>query len=647
MATTIPPHPLRRASAELLYATLFAAVLPAALAVWAHFAEHAVQIPALHAPLAGAVTAGMGMVVMLAGMLSLWRRGGGLPMNAFPPPRFVAGGIYALAPHPIYGGFVLACGGVAAWAGSAAGLWLVTPAVAMGCAALVLGYEAPDLRRRFGAGRAHVWFPAMRAGAPSLLERLRVYPVVLLPWLAIYELIGLLGKAPDAAPNYLAFEGRIAVLPWAEPVYFSTYVAVLFAPLLMGSASALRLFALRALTAMALIFPLYLLLPVFVPPRGFEAGGWLGAMMGWERTPISGIGAFPSFHVVWALIVAGALGRGARWKRMAWWTWAGLVALSCIFTGMHSIADVAAGIAAYALIVNAAGIWGAILRGAEGLANSWKEWRMGPVRIINHGAYAGAAAAVGMVMIEALIGPGSAVVAGSIFLCSLMGAALWAQWVEGSPALLRPLGFYGGVLGAMVGSLVALPLHVSLWRAFAAVCVAAPWIQLLGRLRCLVQGCCHGHAAEGAGGIRYRHPRTRVCRLAHLAGVPIHATQVYSILWNVVVGAALLRLLELHAAAVFLCGIYFLLSGLGRFVEEAYRGEPQTRIVGGLRFYQWIAMASVIAGAALTCVRGDAGLAFHGLGLGAACLALGCGVLAWMVSGVDFPESTRRFARLT
>ena len=34
-------------------------------------------------------------------------------------------------------------------------------------------------------------------------------------------------------------------------------------------------------------------------------------------------------------------------------------------------------------------------------------------------------------------------------------------------------------------------------------------------------------------------------------------------------------------------GLYFILSGLGRFVEEAYRGEVQTKIVGGggMRIY--------------------------------------------------------------
>jgi hypothetical protein len=82
-------------------------------------------------------------------------------------------------------------------------------------------------------------------------------------------------------------------------------------------------------------------------------------------------------------------------------------------------------------------------------------------------------------------------------------------------------------------------------------------------------------------------------------------------------------------------------------VEEAYRGEPQTRVIAGLRFYQWIAIVCVMAGAAITCVRGAAALPAFALRPDSIVLALGCGVLTWFVSGVDFPESNRRFARLT
>jgi prolipoprotein diacylglyceryltransferase len=107
------------------------------------------------------------------------------------------------------------------------------------------------------------------------------------------------------------------------------------------------------------------------------------------------------------------------------------------------------------------------------------------------------------------------------------------------------------------------------------------------------------------------------------------------------------RLVTLHCRTSMICGIYLLLSGLGRFVEEAYRGEPQTRIMLGMRFYQWLAVATVVAGAIMTTVANvpfAPAPSFHSTSI---ILAAGCELIAWFVSGVDFPESSRRFARLT
>jgi membrane-associated phospholipid phosphatase len=631
----------------VLYGTLFVVLLPLALLLWAYGTQDAVRLASLHSTVLGAVLIAFGVFVVLTGMVSLWRYGGGLPMNVFPPQRFVEKGIYSLVPHPIYGGFVIACAGAAIYFGQASGLWLVTPSVALASAALVLGYEVPDLRNRFGERRFSLWLPTDRPAVPSLLERFRVYLVVLLPWLAFYELIWHMGRASGAVSTYVPFESRLPVIEQTEIIYASTYLVVLLTPLLASSGHALRRFAQRGLIAMALIFPLYLLLPFFVPPRSYTSATLIGRLLSWERTPYSGIAAFPSFHIVWALIAASALTEGGRWKKLAWWTWAVLVAVSCVTTGMHSIADVLAGIIAFVLVARAREIWMAILRVAEWIANSWKEWRIGPVRIINHGGYAAVAVLLGVSLIDALLGPERELLTVSIFLCSTIGAALWAQWVEGSPALLRPMGFYGGMLGAVIGCACAPLLHINLWIVFGAICVAAPWIQGMGRMRCLVQGCCHGRATETVPGICYTHPRTRVYRLAHLTGVSIHATQVYSILWNVVMGAALLRLLEAHTSATLICGVYLILSGAGRFVEEAYRGEPQTRIVCGLRFYQWIAILVVVAGAVVTCMNGPEMQWSSAFRANSILIAVGCSAVAWFVTGVDFPESSRRFARLT
>ncbi len=642
---------MRSQLAKVFYGFTFVAAVPAALAAWAHASRTAVQLAALHSPVFGACLAAIGIAMTLAGMISLWRDGGGLPMNAFPPPRFVDRNIYGVVPHPIYAGFVIACAGVAIFCGSASGLWLVTPAVALGCSALVLGYELPDLQKRFGDRfsdrAASCWLPRDTTGKPLFVERIRVYLVVLLPWLTIFELLGVLGRPLGAVSTYLPFEMRWPVIEQTEIVYSSTYLVVLLAPLLATSGFALRRFALRGLTAMAVIFPMYLLLPIFVPPRPFEPAGPIGGLLQMERTPFSGIGAFPSFHVVWALIAASALADCGRAKRILWWTWAVLVSLSCITTGMHSVLDVVAGAITFIAIVRIDRIWISVLRFAEYLANSWREWRIGPIRIINHGGYVGLAVLVGVVMMESLVGRGGAVVAGSIFFGSIIGAVLWAQWVEGSPSLLRPMGFYGGVIGAMIGAVSAVFLGINYWTALAAFAVAGPWIQAAGRLRCLVQGCCHGRATVDVLGIRYTHPRSRVCRLAQLAGVSIHATPVYSILWNFVVGAALLRLLAVHASCTMICGIYFLLSGAGRFAEEAYRGEPQTMVWCGLHIYQWIAAFTFALGAVFTAIPSPAANSFAPISASSMLLAIACAAFGWFVSGVDFPEVTRRFARLT
>jgi Prolipoprotein diacylglyceryl transferase/PAP2 superfamily/Phospholipid methyltransferase len=633
--------------ARALYGTFFVVIVPILLVAWAHGATNTVDLPALHSVFWGAMLAAFGVVIMALGMASLWIHGGGLPMNAFPPPRFVEKSIYSLVPHPIYGGFLIASAGVAIFAGSASGLWLVTPAVALACAALVLGYELPDLLSRFGVRQSTPWLPLERPDAPSLLERLRIYPVVLLPWLVVFEMLGAFGKAPGSVGTYLPFEKRLPVFEQTELLYASTYVIVLLAPLLAGSGSALRRFAQRGLIAMALIFPLYLLLPFFVPPRDFHATTVIGQLLQWERTPTSGTAAFPSFHVVWAFLAASTLGEGSRRKKYFWWTWAVLVAVSCVTTGMHSIADVLAGIVAYLAVVRMPDIWKAILLIAEHIANSWKEWRSGPVRIINHGGFAATATLFGIWMLDALLGPGRHAITISIFLGMTIGAAMWAQWVEGSPALLRPLGFYGAVIGATVGAASALFFHVNLWTVLAATCIAAPVIQGIGRLRCLVQGCCHGRVAESVPGIRYTDPHSRVCRLANLAGVPVHATPVYSILWNVVVEFALLRLLQLHSPSTLIFGIYLLLSSAGRFVEEAYRGEPQTATLFGLHLYQWIAVLMATAGAVITTITSSPLPPPAPGRLSSFLLAMGCGAVAWFVTGIDFPESSRRFARLT
>jgi len=323
-----------------------------------------------------------------------------------------------------------------------------------------------------------------------------------------------------------------------------------------------------------------------------------------------------------------------------------LVAASCVATGQHPVADVAGGLVTVWLVARGPALWQEVRQQGERIANSWHEWRIGPVRVINHGIYAGTGAALALWIAVTLVGPGRRLPVIVAALASIVMAALWAQYVEGLSQLLRPFGFYGGLLGGTAGALLAPFFGVSAWLVLAAFAAAGPWAQAMGRLRCLVQGCCHGRPGPDSIGIRYTHPRSRVCRMTQWTGVPLHPTPIYSILCNAFIALVITRLWFLHAPLHLIAGLYFILTGLGRFVEEAWRGEPQTPVFAGLRLYQWAAVASVSAGALMTSLGpSDPAPAAH-FDWSTLLPSAAFGVLVCCAMGVDFPESSRRFSRL-
>ena len=618
---------------RISYGALFVLVLPLLLIVWARASEPNIALPVYGGAVLGCALAGLGGGLMMAGMQALWNLGGGLPMNAFPPPRLVSRGVFRWLPHPIYTGFAALCFGVSMAARSAAGLWLVTPVMVLACAALVLGYERPDLTRRFG--NTLPLLPAGDLASPNNSDRIRFFITAVIPWLALYEFTANM-RLPGAAFQF-KFEDNLPIYPWTALVYQSIYVAVALAPWCAQTRRDLRRLTISAWVSMALMFPFYWIIPSAAPRRALLASNWIARLLAFERTTYPPTAAFPSFHTLWVVFL-GRLYR-PRWLGVAY---AAAIVVSCITTGMHYIPDVIAALVIAPFFVEPQRAWSRLREGCERIANSWREWRIGPVRIINYCFYAGAAAFVQVAIVTAALGPGREWKVLITAVAGLLGAAAGAQWLEGSSRLRRPFGFYGGLLGVGLACLC----FEERWILLGAHCLGAPWMQAIGRLRCLVNGCCHGATASSEVGIGVAHPRSRVTRLTKFSGVPIHPTQLYSILSNALLGLVLLRLWVSGSPLSLIAGVYGIGNGLARFVEEAYRGEPQTPILLGLRLYQWIAIAAAIIGAVLTCLRspGAPAMAASLPGLASALLFA---FIAAAAMGVDFPESHRPLARLT
>ncbi len=624
----------RQLTGKILYSLAFLVILPAGLALWSRLAALNISLPAVQSDGYGIALLAAGAFLMLSGMYALWHFGGGLPMNAYPPPKFVTEGVFRLLPHPIYTGFVLACFGAAVYSGSAAGLWLVSPTAMAGCMALVWGYEGIDLKERFpGEKRRHLLsIPANSTAKPSLWDRISAFVCLFLPWVLLNGAAILIYSEHTVFNFSGGFEFdrdkyRLYIIPAA-------LVWTALAPLVARTQEQLRRFFAGGIIGGGLVLYTALVAPVIGMGHLVHSGGHVL----WQ--------ALESLNWFWIWLSASVLTKAFPGFRIPVYGTGALLAAGLTMVSSDPVAHAITGWTGLMAAMFYPAIWEFLRRSAEIIANSWREWVFGPVRIISHGFYVGAAAFTGMMLGGWLAGPeyvsAMAVFGVIVTIC----AGLWGQFVEGSDKLKRPFGFYGAMLGIIIASLVMRWMGVEVWVMLGIFSVFMPWVQGIGRFRCLVNGCCHGSETGNLLGIRYTHPRSRVCYVSGLKGRPLHPTQLYSMLWLALAGGLQLKLWTGGAAPSLIFGTYLILNGLGRFVEEALRGEPQTPVMAGLRLYQWAAMVSVLAGIIISCLPARLPVLTPGITWQSLAWAGFMWIFVQFMMGIDFPKSSRRFSRL-
>jgi PAP2 superfamily len=216
------------------------------------------------------------------------------------------------------------------------------------------------------------WLPKSSSAAPTQLDRLRFGLFTLVPWLGLYSIVAAVGVSANAMDMRLPFERRLPIIEWTELVYVSDYFAVPLIAAFVRSQRVLRVFMIQVWIAMAISFPLYLIVPVRAPRPAYVPMTALGRLLGWERSSYPPVAAFPSFHVIWAILVAetfAAHGKVALWLARLW---AAAVALSCLTTGMHSIADIGAGCAVAWVALHWERVWRALSWAADRITTSWR-----------------------------------------------------------------------------------------------------------------------------------------------------------------------------------------------------------------------------------------------------------------------------------
>ncbi|MFQ6613050.1 MAG: prolipoprotein diacylglyceryl transferase family protein [Fidelibacterota bacterium] len=619
---------------KILYGVLFLIILPVVLILWAIRTDAVLTLPVWGNPGWGLFLCVFGLAMMIAGTAALLFIGKGLPMNPYPPMKFVTTGIYRYVSHPIYTGACILTIGLSVYTHSAAGLWLVSPILILACVAFVMGFENEVTHKHFPDIQYKPLISVVEPDdeSPSTWNRISAYILTYIPWITLYSITTILGIQGNTRDDSGLSNSLRYLTDISTAIYLLAFIPIILAPILATKKQDLRQFMISGSMAVSVCFFIFILHPYVATIHIFH----------WTLFT-----HFPAYPPIWVLITMYLVElRFPNWKT-AFRVLSTIYLISCVTAGFHLLTDVVGALIVYSFVINRVAVWRVILKIGELIANSWKEWDWGPVRMMNHGLYGGLATFTGIFMVGLFLGSNYLSSIFVVAVTTMICAALWAQFIEGSEKLLRPLGFYGGVTGVILGSwLVHLIFGTDFILIWAAFAVAAPWVQAIGRLRCLVQGCCHGRPSSSKMGIRYLHHRSRVTRLSDLGGKYIHPTPVYSILSNIIYGSILISFWLRGVSLPLILGLSFIFNGLSRFVEEAYRGEPQTPIVLGLRIYQWIALIGMILGTILTTFE-DQGI--HPdivFDINLFWVAITAGVLSVFLTGIDFPRSNRRFSRL-
>jgi phosphatidylglycerol:prolipoprotein diacylglycerol transferase len=141
--------------------------------------------------------------------------------------------------------------------------------------------------------------------------------------------------------------------------------------------------------------------------------------------------------------------------------------------------------------------------------------------------------------------------------------------------------FYGGLIAALAVALILVRrFQLRIWTTADLFAPGIALGHVVGRLGCLMAGCCYGRPTDLPWGITFTNPLA-AANVGTPLGVPLHPTQLYD------AGAELLILIVLllteRKGRVFegrTFWLYMLLYAISRFIIEFFRGDDRGMILG-------------------------------------------------------------------
>jgi phosphatidylglycerol:prolipoprotein diacylglycerol transferase len=163
--------------------------------------------------------------------------------------------------------------------------------------------------------------------------------------------------------------------------------------------------------------------------------------------------------------------------------------------------------------------------------------------------------------------------------------------------------YYGGLIGATLAGMFFI--HWKKLPLWTMADIFAPSIALgsvLGRIGCLLNGCCYGRACDLPWAITFTNPQANQYSGTPL-GVPLHPTEIYDALLNLILYFFLAWLFRHKRFAGQVFATYLILYAVFRSIVEYFRGDyPSDHIHAGLTSAQLVSVPIFIAGLALAAI---------------------------------------------
>ncbi len=160
---------------------------------------------------------------------------------------------------------------------------------------------------------------------------------------------------------------------------------------------------------------------------------------------------------------------------------------------------------------------------------------------------------------------------------------VWMHLANGDFSVFGGLVFYGALLGGIAGAIVGIKVAgVPILSVEKTIIPFLPIGHAIGRIGCVLAGCCYGMEYNGIFSIAYPHSVTeqRCFPIQFLEGF-----------FNLLVALLLIRLSRNNTRTFRLLSWYLLLYGIVRFFMEFLRGDTVRGIFYSFSTSQWISVA--------------------------------------------------------